>query len=486
MISMLMLLLGGGVHDLASLISPAEYWKAKHVTVSFEQLSRELEPVKAADVSKFINDLDADDPKTRDAASEKIAKVGPAALPALAEAMKNGSPEVVSRATVLTAQIRSASRGASVRRIMAIRMLAQMNTKKSETLAILKPLLDSKDMFIADEARAAIAKVAGKEAPEAEITAAQRAADVGMLPAQIDLAAQLIPRGTGSFSVTQMMAQFPIPENEKAKQAEQAVNQVIVVLETIGNVRLDSVTLGFNAAPPGQPGNSVIIGRVLFDSAAASDALRKLVHNVKNVDGMDAFMLDDTSALMLASDHRVALVTCEPNGDLHLKETVAALKKGAGDFAANPDLPKLVKAVDPKASLWVVAKMSPGLRQVAGPFAALDTATITAVQSRKKDGMVTDFKLEGEGGDAGQIKQAADQVRAMIQQTVAQGRQIEKQVPFAKPMVDFVDSIKIDTNGTKATATGQMQGNIILPMAFVGSATTLPANPPPAPGVAPQ
>src|ERR1700733_3132375 len=89
-LSLLMMVLGGGVRDLASCLSTDAYWKAKGVAVSFEQLSHDLEPVKATDVSKLVADLDADDPKHREAATEKIASVGPAALPELEEAARSG------------------------------------------------------------------------------------------------------------------------------------------------------------------------------------------------------------------------------------------------------------------------------------------------------------------------------------------------------------------------------------------------------------
>jgi len=480
---MLMMFLGGGVRDAASLISTQEYWKAKNVTVSYEQLAKELEPVKAADVSKLIGDLDADDAKARDAASAKIAAVGRGALPALADAIKNGSPEVSSRAKSLTAKIRSASRATSVRQLMAIRTLGEM--KKPEAVAVLQPLLDSKEMFIADYARAAIAKIQGKQSPAPGAGAVERAADVASMPAKLDLIAQLAPSDEGTFSVSSIVDQLPMPEAQKAKARDESVNQVLKVLETVGNIRLDLVTAGFYAAPPGQPGNSVVMARVLVDSSAASEALHNLVHNTKNIDGVEVFQLDDDTALLLASDTRAAFVTREPNGDLRLEETVAALKKGTGDFANNADLSKLVKSIDPKATMWAAAKMSEGLRQIAGPFASIDTATLVANRSMEKDKPLTKFRLEAQGSDAGQMKQAAEQMRASIKEAVEQGRKQQQQLPFIKPMVDFVDSIRIEANGIKASATAQMHGQMMMPIMSAGVEVRTVAPNAPAPAVQP-
>src|SRR5690349_14780324 len=97
-LALVALLLGGGVRDLATCISTEAYWKTKSVHVSVAQMTVELQPVAPADVSKMVSELDADDPKARETATEKLVAVGPPAVAALQEAAKTGSPEVVARA----------------------------------------------------------------------------------------------------------------------------------------------------------------------------------------------------------------------------------------------------------------------------------------------------------------------------------------------------------------------------------------------------
>lgn len=257
---LLVMVLSGGVRDLASCLSTDAYWKAKGVTVSIESLAHDLEAVKAADVSALIKEMDADDAKDRDAATERIASVGLAALPALEEAAKNGSPEVSARAKVLLERIRAAAKAGSIRRLMAIRTLGER--KDAGAMALLRPLLESKEMFEADYARAAIAKIEGKDYSTPAATDAQRAADVALLPARLDVIAQMAPTFEKEFLLDKMLLDaIPMDQNQRNTAHTEAVQGILKVLETVGNIRLYTLTWGFYAAPPGVPGNSILMAR---------------------------------------------------------------------------------------------------------------------------------------------------------------------------------------------------------------------------------
>src|SRR5882724_11314090 len=95
---LLIALIGSGVRDLVGLLPTDDYWKAKQVIVTTAQLKHELEPVKEADISALLADLDADDPKTREEATRKIADIGLPARTALQKAAKEGLPETAARA----------------------------------------------------------------------------------------------------------------------------------------------------------------------------------------------------------------------------------------------------------------------------------------------------------------------------------------------------------------------------------------------------
>src|SRR5207253_10196799 len=110
--------LGGGANDLLDMVHTDSYWKAKQVTVSVEQL---------------IADATAGAPANADAATPQAA---------------------------------------SVRRLMAIRTLGEM--KKDEGLATLQSLVDSKEPFVGDYAKSAIASIQGKPIARPGVSAQAR------------------------------------------------------------------------------------------------------------------------------------------------------------------------------------------------------------------------------------------------------------------------------------------------------------------------
>jgi hypothetical protein len=60
---------------------------------------------RADDIPALIKQLGDDSPKVRDAASQQLRQLGPAALPALTEAQKSDDPEVANRAQTISRQI---------------------------------------------------------------------------------------------------------------------------------------------------------------------------------------------------------------------------------------------------------------------------------------------------------------------------------------------------------------------------------------------
>jgi hypothetical protein len=240
---------------------------------------------------------------------------------------------------------------------------------------VLRTLVDSKQLFESDYAKAAIAKIEGKSYSTPVATEAERSADLALLPAKLDAVAQVAPDADGILSIESLLAQTPLPNEQKDQAREQANAQIVKLLDEVGNIRLDSLTWGFYAAPPGQPGNTMIIAHGAFDPMAVSAALGKAIPKSKQVDGVDVYEIDDDSAIMVAGNGRVVFLSREPGGNLAVETMAAALKKGTGGFATDTDLPPLVKSIDTKAPLWAAAKFGTGMKEIVGPLGDFDTGT---------------------------------------------------------------------------------------------------------------
>lgn len=453
--------ISGGVRDLASLVSTDAYWKAKGVVVSYEQLTHDLEPARAADISKLIDALNADDARERDAAAEKIALVGPAALPALQEASGNAAPEVAARAKSLITRITVVSKSIAVRRLMAIRTLGQRHDPQARQ--VLTPLLQSREMFEADYARIALARLAGRREEFPAATDADKAADVTLLPARLDSILQVAPALGGELSIDSMVAALGGTAEQRTQLAGQNSAQLIGALDMIGNVRLDVMTWGFYAAPPGVPGNSILILRGEFDAAAVNRALARLSRRAERVDAADVFRLNDDAAVVV-SGKRVIFLAREAQGDLALEPLTAALKAGQGDLATNLELSKLVNSVNTKAPLWGAARLSPGLAEIVGPLGQFDSATLVGAQTRNDQGeLMTQVTLTATTTDAAKARQAANAARDQIKNDTDVSRRLQDQRPGYRAIADLEQSFQFNVVGGEATVTATMKDLPLIP-----------------------
>jgi hypothetical protein len=456
-LSLMSMLVSGGPNDLLGYVSTHAYWKSKGVIVSLEQLERDLAEPKDADISRLIGQLSADDPNVREAAGARILQVGPGALPQLHQAVADPNPETSSRARELVTLLHEKANALAVRRLMAIRTLGELRNR--DALPVLSPLTHSPTPLVAAYAQAAVAGIEGTSFAAPAVSVEQRLADVNLLPAKIDLIGQLAPpAGAPPMPFDRFVEQLPLTFTDARKQAiiDRAYQRIIGIADVLGDVRVDCVTIGWFTGPVNQPGYAVMVGRGQYDARSAADALRKAEVPHKVVAGMDVFMLDEDTALLLPSDTMAVLIPAESNGELPVEQTIAAIRSNAGDFQKNGDLAAIVKSVDIARPIWIATKINDGLRQVIESLAPCDAATLVAGPSGPAEHPAVELRLEATGKDPAAVKAAADGASANIRLMLEQSRQMEKDMPLMKPATRFFDSLKITAGGPKGTITGQI------------------------------
>jgi hypothetical protein len=399
--AMLVLLLGGGATDLLDLVHTDSYWKSKQVIVSVEQL-------------------------------------------------------------ITDATSANADQPTAIRRLMAIRTLGEM--KQADAVEKLKPLLDSKDPFIADYTQTALAKIAGKPTLRPALSPENRMADVWLLPTHSDLVAQAAGLAAPVHS-DDLFANMPLPPGaNKAEMFDQITNQLLPILEMIGNVRLQALTVGVCANAPNQPGYVVLIARGQFNAKAIAAAMTQ--HNLQPnlVDGTEVFQPEPSTSLIFPSDTRAVIVITPNDGPPPLEAIVVSLKKNAGGLHDNPDMLQLLTKIDTTHPIWAVAKMTDSMRQSLPPLAPFDTGSLAVSQ---KDDVMT-FALKAEGSDPEKVKTATDNFDTQLQTAITQLRNTTQTLPGTKPVLDALETIQIKTDNTKATATGSMKGSMSLSMMLFG------------------
>jgi hypothetical protein len=464
--AVLFALLSGGANDLLDFVPSDAYWRAKQVTVSVDALAAELNVEPPADVAKLIRGLGESDFARREEAARRIRATGPAAIPALEKAVDDADPEVVSRVRTLIGEIRQASRGAAVRRLLAIRTLGEM--KDARALAALRPLLASTEPFVADYAGRAVAQIEGKALPVRGASAEALRADLSLLPANCGAVAQVSFGGSAPVSIDKALKDVPAEPGEDRRATLDALTAgVIGVAEKVGNVRVEAVTLGVADDVGDREGFVVAVVRGRWDAQAVREVVRPIFPTWKTVDGVEVAMPHATGALAMPSDERLIAWAGPVEEKMPIQAVLAAAREGKGPLLGNAEMAKLIGAVDPKAAAWAVCRVTPAYRAapVLGQF---ETVTLTAV--RERGGM--NVKVSGVGADAGAVKNAVDMVNKQLVTAKMEVPKLAEQVPTLKPVAEFVKSMACEADGVRATLTGRFEGEpaslLAVPMGLVG------------------
>jgi len=481
--SMILILLsligGGGGNHLLDYASTPSYWKSKGVTVSLQTMSSELKTSDAKDISELINQLASPDGQVRAGASKKIVQMGEAVLPQLEKAAETPDPEVAASIKTMMADISAASKVNAVRRLMAIRTLGEL--KKPEALAALRPLTNSKEMFVAEYANRAIAQIEGKPMTLAGATAEQKKSDLWLLPADCRMVVQISP-GFAPVPVDALIDKIPaaaIGNPNKDQIRDEITKGMVMVAEMIGDVRVDSITIGSSADFGPNGGYGAVVARGQYDAAAVRQALAKLQMAPKMIGGAESFSPDEHMHAFFASNDR-AIAISGPNAQaLPLEAFATALKTGKGGLETSDEMKKLIAAVDASQPLWAVLKMTDTFRQ-APVLSAFDQITLVG---KMKD-QVIDIQVSGQGQNAAQVAAAVDQLNASVQQGITQLKPMVQDAPFMATMVKILEGIQCKSEGEKATLTMSIKGDaasLVVPVLFGFRSASEPVAPPPAP-----
>jgi len=346
------------------------------------------------------------------------------------------------------------SPAAAVRRLMAIRTLGEL--KDAQAAAALQPLLKSERPFEADYAQQATAALEGK--PYARPGAKDFAKDTWLLPAACALVAQLSMAPGKPLDVEKAvkdMGALPggrIPPNPLAGVTAMLVS----VADAVGNIRLHGVTIGLSGKIGPNDGSVVVIARGLYDAQAAKAALLKTGEIKTTVSplGIEILRPDDHVAILLPSNDCAILVAGANAAELPVDSMLSALKQGKGELTAESDLGKLTKSVDVSQPVWAAIKMTPTYQGADPVFAAFDTVTVVG----RMEGDAQKLTLEAVGPDAQKVANAVAEFDKYVSEAKTGLEGAAAQVPFVQPFLDLLKSVRIKSDGGRATVTATMKG----------------------------
>ena len=459
LVTLVTFLLGAGGGDLLDYLPTDAYWKAKQVTVTADTLTADLRPTPVAEVADLIAQLNSPDAAVRDAAAAKIRAAGPGAITALREETESEVIETSRRAKALIQEITADMKPASVRRLMAIRTLGER--KERGAADVLRPLLESKEPFVAEYAARAFAAIDGKPHDRPR-PADLISRDLWLLPAATAAVAQYTPRGGLAVPFDQAVAAMHIRPEQKEERVQSLTETVLALADRVGNMRIDGVTVGVSGDIGERSGSLVAVLRGQFDRVAFSELVRQTGTPAGDVDGVAVFQPDNESAMFFASD-QVAVYMAAPAGtSLPLKEMAAAAKAGKGGLDRAEGLPELLKAADTSQALWAVARTTPAIRQFPG-FAGIETMSLVG----RQDGRTFHFQLSAQGIDPPQLAGSLQELNRHLKG----GREwFDANAPVMPPLLpvrNFLRSITPNVDGARLTATATYKGPLTETLVFL-------------------
>jgi len=494
-ILVLLLSMGGGGNELLDFLPTDAYWKTKGVAVSVERLTEELRLADPAAVAPLIRDLGAERHETREEATRKLIALGPAAERGLRKAAESDDPEVRSRAKEILGAIYGVGEQAKmVRRLMAVRTLGEL--KKPEALPALRPLLESKEPFVADYARRAIAALEAKPCEPPRVTKEARWADLCLLPPNCGFVGQFAaaPGGPAAFEKAIKTIKEALPKTPDVPDPDRMLDElakgVCAAAEGVGNARLDLVTIGLSddMGDDGDKGSIVIVARGLYNAEAVAAILKGEGAASEVIDGIPVYHREFEGAFIPSSRDRLVIVFGPNNEHLPIKEVVAGIKANRDEPALNAEMLRLVRGIDTAAPLWGAIRVTPAYRE-APILAPFETVVFTSQQAQ--DGALA-LRLVARGKDAAAIKAATDELEKGLKEAKEEVKREITQIPALKPIPELLESIRIENDGQRVTITGtakQMPQTLLipflifLPMGFDGFGELMDAPEPPAEAV---
>eukprot|EP00112_Aurelia_sp_Birch-Aquarium-sp1_P005253 Seg15955.1 transcript_id=Seg15955.1/GoldUCD/mRNA.D3Y31 product="hypothetical protein" protein_id=Seg15955.1/GoldUCD/D3Y31 len=257
----------------------------------------------------------------------------------------------------------SAFKEAEIRKLLAIRALGEKKAQKA--LPMLKELIQSKEPFVADYAKEAIARIEGKAVPKLNHADHWKKA-VAASPADTSGFVHLKLQRPKEFNVFQrfkaimdsMMAAIDDVDEEEMQDTEDDLSeayasQIYPILEQVGNIRVESATLAFSDKFGPEQGWVTLVVQGQYNKLALTNFLNQSMgeeFDLEVVDKVPFFTMDENASMGFVSDS-MFVSTFGPNIEsMPRKALVEGLSNEKPSYSA--ELQALVQKTDKSGPTW--------------------------------------------------------------------------------------------------------------------------------------
>ncbi|MFT5905126.1 MAG: hypothetical protein ACI9E1_000719 [Cryomorphaceae bacterium] len=341
----------------------------------------------------------------------------------------------------------ASAKEAAVRRLLAIRTLGNLKDKKA--LGALNSFVDSKEMFVSDYAKSAIAKVTGKPLAINEAKLDQWKSNLPLLPkntgAVLNLKLGSLNGNAGLMQKFKEMKNIKGMEKMLGEMKKGMIDEAYPVIERIGNVRVDSITVAVAENVGNETGWVIGIINGEYDKLAIKDFV-----NQDMADGMDRkqvgsaayFLPEDTVAFAFQDNHTISFIAGPGVEVLPLSEVQTAIDTKNQTITFSENLQKLIEKTNTKGNLCAAGLVTGEM--VNTPFIK-EFATFRLETELK--GKVINGTIIGEGKDAKLVKETMAMLEKMYTNFKDNElKDLKAEMPKSmKPMITAAESLQFMT-----------------------------------------
>lgn len=368
-------------------------------------------------------------------------------------------------------------KAAEIRKLLAIRSLGELKSKKA--LGSLLKLAESRELFVSDYAKEAIATINGEKAPTHAFDQKSFSADTHFFPKDTGVIAQLKMANGAAVDIEPIVTM--LSEDMSVQELNQAINQLqhplIKFLELTGNIRLDGITLAVADKVNNDSGWIAISMRGQYDSTALKATFNDLTSEPADVlksEGREYFVIDNNALLSFVSDSQCLFLAGPSLDNLPYQQLS---KNGQPKAAYSKDLQAQIKSTDTSGPLWIAGLVTGDMQQI--PHLS-DCQSFSLETSNTRDLM--NFTLTGVMKNEALAQSTSDALEEIygefLEQQLPQLKEMQVEVKEMEYLFDFFEAVQFRTRGKNCiihSQIKQMNPLMILGALFFGVSNDGPA-----------
>jgi len=330
--------------------------------------------------------------------------------------------------------------------------------KEEKALEVMKEMLKSEEMFVADYARESIGLIEGKKL-EFRTVNKKLEDDLSLMPKDTGGVGGLVLSGGEAVDVVGMaksISQFLGGDDEGDEMIRKMQKGLIDFVNISGNVRIDSLVAGVPVALGEDEGWLLISVRGEYDRKSVLKAIKKMggLFEMEEKDGMMLLKPENDIVFGLVSDEQLVFMG-GPNGDeLPFDDVAERLKSGDKGLRFGEKLKALVGQTEKNGAIWASTLITDNMKR-SELLKDLDTLQLESEWKNR----ALELLLIGNGQDAEKVQKTLSKAEMKYQGFIKE--EVEKfrlgMGEEGKELVNFITGLEFRGRGVTGIVRGKLE-----------------------------